>query len=151
MSAPVQQLQRALGDVSWNITHDADLNIEGISDLRGQEQLNSLLTPIPGLYRVVIYYPVMAGPGHGDEYYHRVEYATPTPITPLQVLISISEFYRQPFTRANYDAIVQLKGKRYRPWFQPWTGMTIGDTLGDHVFFEGLTRYDDGFAIRLGS
>ena len=140
-------LEQALSGVSWRINQPSEENVKSIMEIEN-EIPPILRTPISGLHRVVMYYPVFAPPGSGGEYYHRVEYASSAPITPLEVLTSISMFYRQPFTRDNYDALINMG---YKPVVRYQEGMTIADTLRYSIFFEDLESYNDGFTIRLGS
>src|SRR4051794_21930603 len=112
MSTPSQQLQQLIGDALWRISQPATDNISDLLEADYPGVCKALNAAIPGLYLVVIYYPVLGG-----EYHHRIEYTPQQPITPLQVLSSISEFYAQPFTQENAEAIGDLlnEGFDYEP------------------------------------
>ena len=111
------------------------------------EIIERLQKPISGLHRLVIYYPVESGTG----YIHRVEYETNRAITPQQVLESIEQFYDQPYTQENLNAILAITGEPADEYTPVPPGSKIVESLFKHVFFEGLRPYKDGFALDLGS
>ena len=144
---PTSQLTHILGQIPWDLTQSAQDNIEHLPEVLDEPgrypAIAQLLNrPIPGLRRVKIYYPMT------EDYYHPVEYATQRDITPIEVLNSMSEFYAQPFTQANADAIGQLMGQEV---VLALPDDRVADLLGGHVFFEGLMPYQDAFTLSLGS
>ena len=134
---PEDDLARIMGEVPWNISRTFEENWESLPEV-----LPVLTQPVPGLHRLVVHYSITA------HYLHRVEYRSLQPIRPIDVLASISQFYQLPYTQENEDAIRQIQGVGSGS-VPP--GTKIGDVLTDHVFFEGLGSYKDGFSLVLGS
>lgn len=141
MTTPAQLAQKIDLLPHWHVGDTVRDNLEyNLDRFEIERRIAELSQPIPGLNRIVIYYPI-------SEYKHRVEYASAEPISPLQVLASINELYAQPITRANVDAIAEILGE---PSEEPFDDTVLG-LDPDHGHFEGLERYQDGWAVRLGS
>lgn len=144
---PIDRLVHILNQVPWNITQSTEENLESLPEIledpvKYQHLSRFLTTPILGLRRIKLYYPI------SEDYFHPVEYASQTDISPLEVLRSITAFYDLPFTQANADAISRLTGQ---PTYQVEPDERIFDSQGGHVFFEGLIPHDDGYTLSLGS
>src|SRR5665648_37118 len=122
----------------WDLEHGdpaAHLNTPGLTQYSRAFD-PEFTQPIPGLRRVVMYYPVVGN------YFHRVEYVTTNDISALQVLESIIEFYRQPFTQENLEAIRYQTNTPYR---EIGPNETVLDQLDPARHLESLDVHEDGF------
>ena len=152
-----EELNSALYPIPWIIGLGVQANFERIYEILNTykppekvlEAINRLNQPISGLHRLVIYYPVE----YRTKYLHRIEYGTNKAIIPQQVLESIEDFYDQPFTQENADAIIAIT--MYPGSHSVHPGSKIRDTLfhnfSDYSLFQGLKPYKDGFTLYLKS
>ena len=126
-----QQLAKKLETIHFVVgssQEDFDLDLH---HFLGSEEYNSLSQPLPGLYKLIIYYQL------GGVEPHRMEYRTTKSITPMEVLISINQFYLQP--------LGFVQGKEFRLF----SNATIGDILGYENFIQMFYPFNEGFTFDL--
>ena len=148
-----KELQYDLHGIPWTIGNGIQDNLAHLPEMIGEsyelqdisEIINRLQQPISGLHHLVIYYPMEYN------YHHRVEYGTNKAIAPQQVLESIEQFYDQPYTQENANAVIITGGGSTDKFYSVPSGSRTVEALGDYVFFEGLRPYKEGFTLRLGS
>lgn len=117
----------------WSVQRTLEENFE--SGLYSPEDYALLSQPIRGLCRLVLYYPVEDYP-YGTlpkrESFYRVEYNFDQPVSMIQLLELITDFYHQPANSIRRST--RPIGKLFK-------------LLGDRSFIRGLYPQDDGYLL----
>lgn len=130
-------LLSVLSKIPYNLSSTYEDNVEFMNE-DSPEYLPSLDRSFPvKSSTLTIYYEYF------DELV-KTTYVLPGQVTPKEILQSISNFYQQELTQDNVDYLV---GHGY----DVKVGEPLWESLGNHVFFEGLLPHEDGFRLNLGS
>ena len=96
---------------------------------------------------LTIYYPI----SRYDEFPPiGVSYDSSGPVSPKSLFENIQAFYRQPLSRDNILAYVQAEPEIY-DFLQDESRPALRDAMIELVNIEGLTPYENGYLLNLGS
>lgn len=124
-----------LSEVGWSLDLTPQENYRSIQ-MYSPQIAERLQRPISNLHEIVLYYPL----NENQDYFDRVRYYGPS-ITLLEILITITEYYKSPVPERTFRAAQRGFRANY-PIFP-----TRRDLLGDHAVLVKVYPYEDGYAL----